>query len=190
MRRDTSCGNHAAVLTLCYARRRRPLAQVVASGAGEAGEDGEAPRAREPLGWQGRRGVHPSPAHYFCVAPFRPRLTRTACMQAYLAFSLQADLRSTFSWNTKLLFVYLLAEYETPTNALNQVRTLRTRVNNERGADSSCGSRHSRCRCGIASSKSEGRHSSRCHLCATSTRCWTRRANRGLCGCESVSAWH
>jgi signal peptidase complex subunit 3 len=34
---------------------------------------------------------------------------------------LQADLRSTFSWNTKLLFVYLLAEYETPTNALNQV---------------------------------------------------------------------
>lgn len=49
--------------------------------------------------------------------------TGTAGGQAYLAFSLQADLRSTFSWNTKLLFVYLLAEYETPTNALNQVRT-------------------------------------------------------------------
>jgi signal peptidase complex subunit 3 len=42
--------------------------------------------------------------------------------QAYLAFSLQADLRSVFSWNTKLLFVYLVAEYATPLNQLNQAR--------------------------------------------------------------------
>jgi hypothetical protein len=64
-----------------------------------------------------------APAHSLrCTLPVR--LTRTACTQAYLAFSLQADLRSTFSWNTKLLFVYLLAEYETPTNGLNQVRTV------------------------------------------------------------------
>lgn len=49
-------------------------------------------------------------------------LTRHILAQAYLAFSIQADLRSAFSWNTKLLFVYLLAEYETPSNILNQVR--------------------------------------------------------------------
>lgn len=43
-------------------------------------------------------------------------------LQAYLAFSLQADLSSSFSWNTKLLFVYLVAEYRTPHNTLNQAR--------------------------------------------------------------------
>jgi hypothetical protein len=43
-------------------------------------------------------------------------------VQAYLAFSLQADLTSAFSWNTKLLFVYLAAEYATPFNQHNQAR--------------------------------------------------------------------
>jgi len=41
--------------------------------------------------------------------------------QAVLSLSLKADLRSAFSWNTKQLFVYLQAEYETPDNELNQV---------------------------------------------------------------------
>ena len=45
--------------------------------------------------------------------------------QAYLAFSLHADLSSSFSWNTKLLFVYLVAEYSTPLNELNQARGAR-----------------------------------------------------------------
>lgn len=35
--------------------------------------------------------------------------------------TLNADLRRTFNWNTKQLFVTLRAEYETPRNALNQV---------------------------------------------------------------------
>ncbi len=39
-----------------------------------------------------------------------------------MAFSIDADLTSVFSWNTKLLFVYLAAEYATPLNALSQVR--------------------------------------------------------------------
>lgn len=43
-------------------------------------------------------------------------------LQALLAFSIQADLSSAFSWNTKLLFVYLTAEYATPRNELNQAR--------------------------------------------------------------------
>lgn len=41
--------------------------------------------------------------------------------QAVLSMSLRADLRSAFSWNTKQLFVYLQAEYATPTNQLNQI---------------------------------------------------------------------
>ena len=36
--------------------------------------------------------------------------------QAVITFNIQADLRSVFSWNTKQLFVYLQAEYETPHN--------------------------------------------------------------------------
>ena len=39
-----------------------------------------------------------------------------------MAFSIDADLTSVFSWNTKLLFVYLAAEYATPLNALSQAR--------------------------------------------------------------------
>jgi len=35
-----------------------------------------------------------------------------------------AHLTSLFNWNVKQLFVYMTAEYETPTNALNQVNHL------------------------------------------------------------------
>eukprot|EP00854_Cymbomonas_tetramitiformis_P003896 gene3896-4857_t len=41
--------------------------------------------------------------------------------EAYLAFEINADLRTLFSWNTKQLFVFLAAEYSTPQNQLNQV---------------------------------------------------------------------
>ena len=36
--------------------------------------------------------------------------------QASVNFNLRAELDSCWNWNTKLLFVYLTAEYETPTN--------------------------------------------------------------------------
>mmetsp|Transcript_37057 Transcript_37057/g.44799 ORF Transcript_37057/g.44799 Transcript_37057/m.44799 type:complete len:191 (-) Transcript_37057:499-1071(-) len=41
--------------------------------------------------------------------------------EAYLAFEINADLRSLFSWNTKQLFVFLAAEYTAENNKLNQV---------------------------------------------------------------------
>ncbi|GIL44834.1 hypothetical protein Vafri_2302 [Volvox africanus] len=41
--------------------------------------------------------------------------------QAVVSFDLDADLRSIFTWNTKQLFVYVQAEYETPENKVNQV---------------------------------------------------------------------
>ncbi|CAI6374644.1 unnamed protein product [Macrosiphum euphorbiae] len=39
----------------------------------------------------------------------------------HIKFNLNTDLTSLFNWNVKQLFVYMTAEYETPTNALNQV---------------------------------------------------------------------
>ncbi|KMZ67715.1 Signal peptidase complex subunit 3B [Zostera marina] len=38
-----------------------------------------------------------------------------------LTLNISADLQSMFTWNTKQVFVFLAAEYETPENALNQV---------------------------------------------------------------------
>ncbi len=37
-------------------------------------------------------------------------------------FDLQADLNPLFNWNAKQLFVFLMAEYETADNKLNQVQ--------------------------------------------------------------------
>ncbi|KAB0798870.1 hypothetical protein PPYR_06750 [Photinus pyralis] len=39
----------------------------------------------------------------------------------FLTFDLQTDLSHLFNWNVKQLFLYLTAEYETPSNQLNQV---------------------------------------------------------------------
>ncbi|KAI8469269.1 MAG: 22 kDa subunit of signal peptidase [Monoraphidium minutum] len=50
------------------------------------------------------------------LAPFRGKSD-----QAVLSMALDADLRSAFSWNTKQLFVYVQAEYETEENKVNQV---------------------------------------------------------------------
>lgn len=41
--------------------------------------------------------------------------------RALLSFDLVADLTPTFHWNIKQLFVFVVAEYESPTNPLNQV---------------------------------------------------------------------
>jgi len=38
-----------------------------------------------------------------------------------MRFDLNSDLTPLFNWNTKMLFLYLTAEYETPNNKLNQV---------------------------------------------------------------------
>eukprot|EP01018_Ginkgo_biloba_P003902 Gb_35804 [translate_table: standard] len=38
-----------------------------------------------------------------------------------LTLNISADLQSLFTWNTKQVFVFVAAEYETPKNALNQV---------------------------------------------------------------------
>uniref|UniRef100_A0A7N0V200 Signal peptidase complex subunit 3 n=1 Tax=Kalanchoe fedtschenkoi TaxID=63787 RepID=A0A7N0V200_KALFE len=38
-----------------------------------------------------------------------------------LTMNISADLQSMFTWNTKQVFVFLAAEYETPKNALNQI---------------------------------------------------------------------
>ncbi|GLC39236.1 hypothetical protein PLESTM_000866900 [Pleodorina starrii] len=40
---------------------------------------------------------------------------------AVVTFDLDADLRSVFTWNTKQLFVYVQAEYETSENRVNQI---------------------------------------------------------------------
>lgn len=39
----------------------------------------------------------------------------------YLMFDLQADLNPLFNWNAKQLFIFLMAEYESFDNKLNQV---------------------------------------------------------------------
>ncbi|KAK4282821.1 hypothetical protein QN277_014150 [Acacia crassicarpa] len=38
-----------------------------------------------------------------------------------LTLNISADLQSLFTWNTKQVFAFLAAEYETPKNSLNQI---------------------------------------------------------------------
>ncbi|XP_021898875.1 signal peptidase complex subunit 3B, partial [Carica papaya] len=38
-----------------------------------------------------------------------------------LTLNITADLQSLFTWNTKQLFIFVAAEYETPKNSMNQV---------------------------------------------------------------------
>ncbi|XP_058084328.1 signal peptidase complex subunit 3B-like isoform X4 [Magnolia sinica] len=42
-----------------------------------------------------------------------------------LALNISADLQWMFTWNTKQVFVFVAAEYETPQNSLNQGSNLR-----------------------------------------------------------------
>ncbi|XP_014229334.1 signal peptidase complex subunit 3 [Trichogramma pretiosum] len=39
----------------------------------------------------------------------------------FLTFDIKTDLTSIFNWNVKQLFVYLVAEYQTKMNSLNQI---------------------------------------------------------------------
>lgn len=54
--------------------------------------------------------------------------------RALLSFDLQADLTPAFHWNLKQLFVFVLAEYTTPANVLNQVILWDKIVTDERDA--------------------------------------------------------
>ncbi|CAI0551470.1 unnamed protein product [Linum tenue] len=53
------------------------------------------------------------------ICLFSP-IDATAAMVS-LTMNITADLQSLFTWNTKQVFVFVAAEYETPKNALNQV---------------------------------------------------------------------
>ncbi|GFP93998.1 signal peptidase complex subunit 3a [Phtheirospermum japonicum] len=50
---------------------------------------------------------------------FRKKLTGDD--EVSLTLNISANLESLFTWNTKQVFVFLAAEYETPKNMLNQV---------------------------------------------------------------------
>lgn len=41
--------------------------------------------------------------------------------RALMTFDLEADMRPAFNWNVKQLFVYVLAEYKSEKNSLNQI---------------------------------------------------------------------
>ena len=96
------------------------------------------------------------------------RAALSAPAQAHLAFAIDADMTTVFSWNTKLLFVYLAAEYETPLNELNQVRE----VCQARVAPALSAAR--RFHYSTASSSRRRTRTSLFHSCETSTSCWTR----------------
>lgn len=53
----------------------------------------------------------------------RPQPTRDGRVvdRAFLTFDLEADLTTVFNWNVKNVFVFLLAEYKSESNNLNQV---------------------------------------------------------------------
>ncbi|KAG9448962.1 hypothetical protein H6P81_008927 [Aristolochia fimbriata] len=50
---------------------------------------------------------------------FRKQLNRDD--EVTLTMNISMDLQSTFTWNTKQVFVFLAAEYETPKNSFNQI---------------------------------------------------------------------
>ncbi|KAG5541376.1 hypothetical protein RHGRI_021270 [Rhododendron griersonianum] len=54
----------------------------------------------------------------------------SAHVQVSLTLNVSANLQSLFTWNTKQVFVFLAAEYETPKNSLNQGSNLRGREYN------------------------------------------------------------
>jgi len=54
-------------------------------------------------------------------SPFVRKAVGFGSDQASITFDLQADLTSLFNWNTKQLFLFITAEYETSKNKVNQV---------------------------------------------------------------------
>ncbi|KAA8545089.1 hypothetical protein F0562_019873 [Nyssa sinensis] len=51
----------------------------------------------------------------------QPRTLQRLIQQVSMTLNISANLQSLFTWNTKQVFVFLAAEYETPKNSLNQV---------------------------------------------------------------------
>jgi hypothetical protein len=75
---------------------------------GPAGSSKEQVCALEALHHQHMLAGSSVQAVWPCGVPWRAPQHLTACpLQAYITFSVDADLRSVFSWNTKQLFVFL-----------------------------------------------------------------------------------
>ncbi|KAL5135993.1 Signal peptidase complex subunit 3B [Glycine soja] len=71
-------------------------------------------------------GSHKSESHIpFAIRT--PLLSNPPCLffnfrfKVSMTLNISADLQSLFTWNTKQVFVFLAAEYETPKNSLNQI---------------------------------------------------------------------
>ena len=58
---------------------------------------------------------------YVELAEMRSLRSHGGVDRALFSFNLKADFAPAFTWNTKQLFVFVCAEYSTPTNPLNQV---------------------------------------------------------------------
>ncbi|RRT49300.1 hypothetical protein B296_00031107 [Ensete ventricosum] len=58
-------------------------------------------------------------SHVVKVNRFRRQLN--GADEVSLTFNVSLDMKRLFTWNTKQVFVFLAAEYETPKNALNQI---------------------------------------------------------------------
>lgn len=56
-----------------------------------------------------------------CVHNGEPQPELSSALQAYVVLNLTADLRSSFTWNTKQLFVFVNVVFETPKNSRNQI---------------------------------------------------------------------
>ncbi|CAM6127140.1 unnamed protein product [Calypogeia fissa] len=65
-----------------------------------------------------------------------------------LTLNISGDLRSVFTWNTKQLFVFVVAEYKTPKNQINQVSLWDLIVERKEDALSSRRLRKQICLCG------------------------------------------
>ncbi|CAN8068491.1 unnamed protein product [Agarophyton chilense] len=52
---------------------------------------------------------------------FLRQLYRERCDQAYIRFDINADFRNMWSWNINHMYVYVVAEYESPTHSRNEV---------------------------------------------------------------------
>ncbi|XP_057955864.1 signal peptidase complex subunit 3A-like isoform X1 [Malania oleifera] len=64
----------------------------------------------------------PSPsAHAQVLKISRFRKHRSGDDEVGLELNVSANLQSTFTWNTKQVFLFVAAEYETPKNSINQI---------------------------------------------------------------------
>lgn len=76
--------------------------------------------------------------------------------RALFKFNLKADLRPAFHWNIKQLFVFVVAEYESPTKPINQVIVWDKIVKSP--AEANINRRGEQCRYALASQGAELRN--------------------------------